>query len=81
MKFTLEIDCDNAAFEDNGRETEVSSILYRLSQRLQLSAGGHAPYFLYDSNGNTVGEARFAKIRLEKNFQSGEYHGLSDEQS
>lgn len=57
MKFKLEIDCDNAAFEDPG--TEVARILHDLADRV----GQHMPvrgdsFVLYDINGNKVGEAR-----------------------
>jgi hypothetical protein len=56
MKFTLEIDCDNAAFgegDDDQRCCELGRILFDLGERLYswhpLSGT------VRDSNGNTVG--------------------------
>ena len=59
MKFKLTIDCDNAAFEDNGTGAELHNILVRLANRLANTddidnTWNHA---LLDSNGNTVGRA------------------------
>lgn len=55
MKFTLEIECDNAAF-DGGRKHEVARILKELAKRI----GEVKPDTrLRDINGNTVGFARF----------------------
>lgn len=57
MKFTLEIDCDNAAFADCWR-TEVATILENQVVPRLLN-GGIDPTFLTlrDTNGNVVGEA------------------------
>jgi hypothetical protein len=57
MKFKVEIDCGNAAF-DGDPGTEVSRILEDLARRV----GDHMPvindkFVLYDINGNKVGFA------------------------
>lgn len=52
-KYLIEIDCDNAAFEDN-LEGELSIILRRASVKL---SNGELDFKLRDSNGNTVGTA------------------------
>jgi len=54
MKFTLTIDCENAAFdEDPGHE--VVEILHRIGDQLD---NGSAIGKCIDSNGNTVGTWR-----------------------
>lgn len=57
-KITIEINCDNAAFEDNPPE-EVARILSRLVCALEDADSDALPEFdgdvLYDSNGNRVG--------------------------
>ncbi len=63
MKFKLEIDCDNAAFEDD-LSGELATILDTVSNmvmgwRSHGSIGEPiGPFPLRDSNGNTVGMAR-----------------------
>jgi len=56
MKFTLTINCDNAAFE-YCPSVEVASILKHVSERVYMnpnfSAGHSQP--IRDLNGNTVG--------------------------
>lgn len=52
-KYLIEIDCDNAAFEDS-LEGELSIILRRASAKL---SNGEFDFKLRDSNGNTVGSA------------------------
>ena len=54
MKFTLTIQCDNAAFECKGKE--VARILHNLAA--VLSYDFHKKN-LYDINGNKVGVAEF----------------------
>jgi hypothetical protein len=55
MKFTVEIQCDNEAFQDD-KQTEVARILSYLIGRLESgAASGH----LRDTNGNTVGTFSF----------------------
>lgn len=58
MKFTLEIDCDNAAFGDTDSERgdEVARVLRDLARRV---ADGYLMVYLRDANGNTVGTAEF----------------------
>ena len=53
-KYLIEIDCDNAAFEDENLEWELSDILRRASIKL---SNGELDFKLRDSNGNTVGSA------------------------
>lgn len=63
MKFLLEIDCDNAAFEHGG-QGEVARILKEtalaLKNRgcLEDMARFGSVIVLHDYNGNTVGNAR-----------------------
>lgn len=63
MKFTLSIDCGNAAFADNGVHVEVARMLDRLSGRVGADQGQEplacGKYILRDSNGNKVGVAVF----------------------
>ena len=51
MDITIDIQCDNAAFEDNP-EQEVARILKELAERI---AYGLSDRNLKDINGNTVG--------------------------
>lgn len=61
MKFKLNIDCDNAAFQDDASH-EVARILRELADRVEISGGQPLSDFnLYDTNGNRVGEAKFTK--------------------
>lgn len=55
-KFVVEIDCDNAAFEDN-MSGEVGRLLMNAA-RLVDSGLENLP--LFDINGNNVGRAFFA---------------------
>jgi hypothetical protein len=59
MKFTLEITCDNDAFEDSV-DREVSSILDDLSHRIYLGENFDR-VVLFDHNGNRVGFAQFTE--------------------
>jgi len=52
MKFSLEINMDNAAFKDN--QEELPDILYLLANTLSIVSPKEGN--LRDSNGNTVGE-------------------------
>ena len=58
MKFTLTIECDNAAFTpgDDARGDEVARILTTVSQQV---ADGYIRGQMYDVNGNTVGVYQF----------------------
>lgn len=53
--FRLEIECDNAAFEE--REHEVARILQYVAKRVR---DGETGAVVRDLNGNTVGEYRFS---------------------
>jgi hypothetical protein len=55
MKFTLEIDCDNSAFEPIP-EAEVASLLRKLADQIEHEP---PPWPIFDINGNRVGTARF----------------------
>ena len=55
MKFTLQMDCDNAAFEDHPAG-EVRRILQTVVEKL---GAGHASGVLSDANGNVVGSFQF----------------------
>jgi hypothetical protein len=52
MKFTLEINCSNSAFEDNAND-EIARILEALAKK--INAGECLDHSLRDSNGNKVG--------------------------
>ncbi|MCK5606938.1 hypothetical protein KAR91_33860 [Candidatus Pacearchaeota archaeon] len=52
MTFKLEINCDNAAFEDSGICNELKWITDRVGKRL---ANRETTGNIYDSNGNKVG--------------------------
>jgi len=54
MKFKLEIETDNAAFED-GPESEVARILRALAARIENEFCMSQPVF--DINGNRVGRS------------------------
>lgn len=54
-QFTLTIECDNAAFEDD-LEYEVSRILAHVGRQVE---DGYNQIYLLDSNGNRCGFAQF----------------------
>ena len=54
MKFTLEINCDNAAFEDFP-EQEISRILTEAAMIVEVGGSIVPGSILRDINGNTVG--------------------------
>jgi len=64
MRFSLNIDCDNAAFDgDEATRWELFRILHRLSDayRKSVTEGAEPPSsVVLDSNGNTVGTLSFA---------------------
>jgi hypothetical protein len=55
MNFTLKINCDNAAFEEN-IPGEVARILKELAQQIE-DGDNVPPWNLRDLNGNLVGKA------------------------
>ena len=57
MLFVLEIECDNAAFEN--RNAEVSRILNELVYKLTIEPEDTLNFGLRDVNGNLVGGAEF----------------------
>jgi hypothetical protein len=58
MKFTVEINCDNAAFEDEGHLNEIGRILKRLAETVvDYKHGG----ILRDINCNVVGYFAFTE--------------------
>jgi hypothetical protein len=52
-KFRIEIDTDNAAFSDGGRNAELARILSHVITRLN---GGWSAGICRDVNGNRVGD-------------------------
>ena len=54
MKFKLEINCDNAAFDDN-RELAVVDMLHTAAATIRSHTVGQRDQPLYDTNGNRVG--------------------------
>lgn len=56
MRFTLTINCDNAAFEESPHQ-EVAVILENAASRVRVS--GDSGGTLFDTNGNAVGEFTF----------------------
>lgn len=54
MQFMLNIDCDNAAFEDDAA-AEVARILEGLAAHLRGMSQGYPEGHLRDANGNAVG--------------------------
>lgn len=58
MKFTLEIECDNAAFEGDPNE-EIARILRDLVDDLEARPAARGTFPLRDSNGNRVGAGVF----------------------
>jgi len=65
-KFEMRIQCDNAAFEDNGTGLETARILRQLADQIERGYNGRMPdeYYPRDDNGNCVGVARFYIGRL-----------------
>lgn len=60
MKYTIEIDCGNAAFDDDNIGNELARILRKEADRLELECAPRgAP--LHDINGNKVGAADFSE--------------------
>lgn len=57
--FTLTINCDNTAFEDN-QGSEIARILCRLAEHVDGRSAdvGRGSGAVFDANGNRVGEWR-----------------------
>lgn len=61
MKFQLSFTCDNAAFDDDNRDTEISRLLRDIAQKIEGGAIAELPgkfRSILDVNGNKVGEWR-----------------------
>lgn len=61
MKFIVEIECGNAAFDDEcggDLHAETTDILFQLAEKIKNMATFS---YLYDSNGNMVGQAEFVE--------------------
>jgi len=54
VKVRIEIDCGNAAFEEN-YYGELARIIYEAASRIELLATNGSPIILYDINGNRCG--------------------------
>lgn len=51
MKFKLEFNMDNAAFQDGNREFEIGRLLDQIKEKVNQGSEG----LIYDLNGNRVG--------------------------
>lgn len=61
MKFTIEIDCENAAFRDDFRG-ETSRILLEVHKKiLSMYKGPNDSKKVLDSNGNTCGKVEMSR--------------------
>jgi hypothetical protein len=63
MRFTVTIDCDNAAFEDD-LSCEVANILRKVVRSVEKD--GSQEGALADSNGNICGEYHFTRTPEEQ---------------
>lgn len=66
MKYHVEIECDNAAFEDD-RDAEIARILRDLAKHVERGDGDERR--LHDSNGNWVGYGAFYKSRRPRRVE------------
>ena len=55
----IEIRLDNAAFEDDGLQNELHSVLSAIQFKI---ATGQTVNKIYDSNGNNVGDFQIAEV-------------------
>ena len=60
MKFKLEIETGNAAFEENGMFAELSRILGEISNSM---ASGFVPEKIVDLNGNRCGVVKLVRSK------------------
>ncbi len=67
MKFTLTIQCDNAAFEDAGLGIELGDILHRVRMQVVRFIPEDAPddRAILDTNGNRVGQWKLTGRRVK----------------
>lgn len=76
MKFTLEIDCDNAAFEGQDIYNETASILQQTARRIAETREYGS---LSDINGNHIGGFKFVGDLVEHlTNECGECSGTGD---
>lgn len=64
MQIKIQINMDNAAFQDGNAGREITSILMDLISNLYketIKIGFSCP--LYDNNGNEVGSAKFTRSK------------------
>ena len=60
MKFTIEIDCDNAQFADGELMLELADTLERVAKQVgEFECGLANPLQIRDVNGNHIGFAHF----------------------
>jgi hypothetical protein len=62
MKLVIEIEMDNAAFEEGSAHHETARILHRYAQRIE-DGGEFTQASFMDENGNSVGSARIVRDR------------------
>ena len=62
LRFSLNIDCDNAAFDDSGIATELARILRKTATQLEAGDDFESGRKVYDVNGNAVGIAQLKNI-------------------
>lgn len=64
MRFTLTIDCDNAAFGEDDADL-FNEVAWIIRKQAEAMDAGMQPNTLRDSNGNTVGSANFTGKRAK----------------
>jgi len=62
MNFSINIECDNAAFEDGDRNFEIARILREIANQIEAGDVGKARD-IWDSNGNIVGQFELKQER------------------
>lgn len=70
MKFRLEIECDNDAFDERPH-TEIARILEEAAQRVRenisfAASGNGVPFHLYDTNGNKCGRFSYSGAKAKE---------------
>ncbi len=55
-KVKIEIETENAAFDDLEGRMETTNILYRLAERIDADEFRDGKHKIYDNNGNAVGK-------------------------
>jgi formylmethanofuran dehydrogenase subunit E len=85
MKFKIEIDCDNEAFQNGQLTDELHLILHRIIHDLPNDIDAENPEFsrnLRDTNGNHVGfvELIEEKAKADANFPQDVAYDVADEE-